>query len=268
MLRLAAGGLSSAQIGRRLDLARHTVDDYFSSVLQRCRAHSRSEAVARAYALGIFVPGEWPPRWSSCTCLASDSDSDSDRSPARLETDAKILVNRLEYGDLANVSMRSCRTVIDLHLGYAVVVPESDRIAGVMKELMKLLEVELGPRPANSDAIPGTCIAVQLLNGGNSADETLILAAVPKDPRADGPFEARPTAGEVGGPAPGNVGRPRALAAAALATAAERRAQGESVTAIARDLRIGRSTLYRALRSRRASHPAPRGVTAALSSDA
>ncbi|UQX11466.1 helix-turn-helix domain-containing protein [Candidatus Mycobacterium methanotrophicum] len=44
-----------------------------------------------------------------------------------------------------------------------------------------------------------------------------------------------------------------------LAIAIARRARGESVTAIAEHLRVGRSTLYRALEPHDAQAPAPPG---------
>lgn len=92
VLRLAAGGLSSAQIGRRLKIGKHTVDDYFSSALHRCRARSRTEAIARAYAAGIFMPGEWPPQWSGQSCLVRDVDL----RPACPDADSELLPGRPE----------------------------------------------------------------------------------------------------------------------------------------------------------------------------
>ena len=55
-------------------------------------------------------------------------------------------------------------------------------------------------------------------------------------------------------------GRPPAVDDDTLAIAIARRTSGESVTAIARHLRIGRSTLYRALEPHDAQAPAPPGA--------
>lgn len=194
VLRLAAAGLSSIQIGRRLRIASRTVDDYINAVLQRCAASSRSEAIARAYAAGVFVPGHWPPRWSGRTCLHDADVLDPSSGEARLET-----------------SLETCTTTF-------------------------IRSANDGPPSEIVIAAADTSVVLSALKAG----DTLVIHK---------PHETGPGA-RVSAPVPVHPGGLRsALTPERLAAAAARRAGGESVTSIARDLRIGRSTLYRALTS-------------------
>jgi two-component system, NarL family, nitrate/nitrite response regulator NarL len=53
VLRLLAGGLSQSAISRELVISPKTVSNHIQNVLQKLGAHSRAEAVALAYQLGL-----------------------------------------------------------------------------------------------------------------------------------------------------------------------------------------------------------------------
>jgi DNA-binding CsgD family transcriptional regulator len=53
VLQLLAQGCSSAQLARRLHRSRRTVDHHVGSLLEKLGVHSRTEAVAIAFARGI-----------------------------------------------------------------------------------------------------------------------------------------------------------------------------------------------------------------------
>lgn len=61
VLRLVAAGASNAQIARRLHLTRQAVDYHLVRLRARLGADSRSALAGRAFVLGLFVPGTWPP---------------------------------------------------------------------------------------------------------------------------------------------------------------------------------------------------------------
>jgi DNA-binding CsgD family transcriptional regulator len=58
VLRLLTEGLRNAEIADRLVLSERTVHHHVSAILRKLQASSRTEAVARAATLGIFL---WPP---------------------------------------------------------------------------------------------------------------------------------------------------------------------------------------------------------------
>ncbi|ARF53550.1 helix-turn-helix transcriptional regulator [Streptomyces gilvosporeus] len=62
ILSLLAAGRSNADIATSLRLSRQTVDYHLSRLRDLLDAPNRCALVARAYALGIFVPHSWPPR--------------------------------------------------------------------------------------------------------------------------------------------------------------------------------------------------------------
>ncbi len=68
VLRLAAMGLSSNEIARKLGISPRTVDDHLSVMRQRVGAADRGELIARCYAAEILLLG-WPPRWSGRRCV-------------------------------------------------------------------------------------------------------------------------------------------------------------------------------------------------------
>ena len=60
VLQLLAQGCSTAQLARRLHRSPKTVDHHIGSLLEKLGVHSRSEAVAAAYARGIVSAGHRP----------------------------------------------------------------------------------------------------------------------------------------------------------------------------------------------------------------
>jgi DNA-binding CsgD family transcriptional regulator len=53
-LRLAAEGLTSAMIARRLQISPHTVDQYFEEARRRLAARTRAHALALAIRRGLL----------------------------------------------------------------------------------------------------------------------------------------------------------------------------------------------------------------------
>jgi DNA-binding CsgD family transcriptional regulator len=199
VLRLAASGLSSVQIGRELGIGRHTVDDHLNEVLRRCDARNRGEAIARAYATGIFVPGYWPPRWSGRKCL----DNNNPPMSAAMTT-VPASGEECADGDYRGQNAE----------------PEIPPGSGT-----ETVSQATGACPDTRPEIP------ERLVGSTAAVLVLLKRELPA---RDG--------GRRGG-------RPPVISPDILDLVAAERARGESVTAIARRLQIGRSTLYRALRS-------------------
>jgi hypothetical protein len=117
-----------------------------------------------------------------------------------------------------------------------------------MKELLVFLEDELAPRGINLHILTGICAGTYRPNGQTIADKMLFMVAamaaeMERDlisERTNEGLDAARAAGRVGG-------RPAAVTDDVLAAARARRARGQSVTQIARELGVGRSTLYRAL---------------------
>ena len=70
VLRLAATGMTSTQIGRALHIATRTVEQHVAKMLRRVGANSRSELISRCFAAGILEAGSWPPQWSGRNCPA------------------------------------------------------------------------------------------------------------------------------------------------------------------------------------------------------
>ncbi|MDG4762238.1 recombinase family protein [Micromonospora sp. WMMD710] len=133
-----------------------------------------------------------------------------------------------------------------------------------MKELLVFLEDELHARNITLEILTGICAGVHRPGGATLADRLLFAVAalaaemereLIRDRTLDG-LRAAAAAGRHGG-------RPTTVTDDILAIARARQARGESVTAIARHLSVGRSTLYRALQPPRpgdyglAPDPAP-----------
>ncbi|WP_412734348.1 response regulator transcription factor [Krasilnikovia sp. MM14-A1259] len=64
-----AAGRSNDQIARRLHISRHTVATHLVRAMHRLCAANRAEIVARCYASGLLVSGEWPPAASPRRCI-------------------------------------------------------------------------------------------------------------------------------------------------------------------------------------------------------
>ncbi|MGC0207723.1 PAS domain S-box protein [Streptomyces levis] len=62
ILALLAGGATTARAARETGLTADGVTYHLRRLSARWQAANRTELVARAYALGVLVPGTWPPR--------------------------------------------------------------------------------------------------------------------------------------------------------------------------------------------------------------
>lgn len=62
LLELAAQGLTTAQIAKRLHYSSSNVNYHLSTLGTRFGAQNRTALVSRAYVLGFLRPDAWPPR--------------------------------------------------------------------------------------------------------------------------------------------------------------------------------------------------------------
>jgi len=138
--------------------------------------------------------------------------------------------------------------VARLKPGDTLVIYKPDRVARSMKELLVFVEDELHARGIVLEILTGVCAGIHRPDGAGLADRLLFAVAalaaemereLIRERTLDG-LRAAAAAGRRGG-------RPVALTADRLDIARARQARGESVTAIAAHLGVGRSTLYRAL---------------------
>ncbi|CAL9647303.1 PAS domain S-box protein [Streptomyces sp. enrichment culture] len=67
ILALLAGGATTARAARETGLTADGVTYHLRRLTARWQAANRTELVARAYALGVLVPGTWPPRTATET---------------------------------------------------------------------------------------------------------------------------------------------------------------------------------------------------------
>ncbi|MET8339619.1 recombinase family protein [Streptosporangium canum] len=135
-----------------------------------------------------------------------------------------------------------------VHAGDTLVVYKPDRVARSIKELLVFLEEELAPRRVNLEILSGICAGLHRADGQRMADELLFMVAAMAAEMEREMIRERTLDGLVAAVAQGRKGgRPPALDADTLAIARDRRNCGESITAVARHLGVGRSTLYRAL---------------------
>ncbi len=110
------------------------------------------------------------------------------------------------------------------------------------------LEDQLHAREINLHILTGICAGLHRPTGATIADKMLFLVAAMAAEMERELIRERTLDGLAAAHAQGRRGgRPPALDPDTLAVALARRARGESVTAIAAHLGIGRSTLYRAL---------------------
>jgi len=132
-----------------------------------------------------------------------------------------------------------------LQPGDTLVIYKPDRVARSMKELLVLLEDQLHGRGIGLHILTGICAGLHRPDGATIADKMLFMVAAEmerdliRERTLDG-LRAAQAQGRHGG-------RPRTVDDDVLAIARARRGRGESVTAIARHLGVGRSTLYRSL---------------------
>ncbi|MFE0332075.1 PAS domain S-box protein [Streptomyces sp. NPDC058960] len=66
ILALLAGGATTARVARETGLTVDGVTYHLRRLSRRWGAANRTELVARAYALGVLVPGVWPPEAAGC----------------------------------------------------------------------------------------------------------------------------------------------------------------------------------------------------------
>ena len=132
--------------------------------------------------------------------------------------------------------------------GDTLVIYKPDCIARSMKELLVLLEDELHAREVNLEILTGICAGTHRPNGQSIADKMLFMVAAMAAEMERELIHERTMDGLAAAAAQGRFGgRPTKVDHDTLAIARARQAHGESITAIARHLNIGRSTLYRAL---------------------
>lgn len=137
-------------------------------------------------------------------------------------------------------------TLAALKPGDTLVIYKPDRIARSMKELLVLLEDELHARQVNLEILTGICAGFRKPNGQTIADKMLFMVAAMAAEMERDLIQERTLDGLAAAAAQGRRGG-RPVDADTLAVARARQARGESITAIAAHLGIGRSTLYRAL---------------------
>jgi DNA invertase Pin-like site-specific DNA recombinase len=138
-----------------------------------------------------------------------------------------------------------------LQAGDTLVIYKPDRVARSMKELLVLLEDKLHARGINLHILTGICAGTHRPDGATIADKMLFMVAAMAAEMERDLIRERTLDGLRAAQAQGRRGgRPAAVDEDVLAVARARQSRGESVTAIARHLKIGRSTLYRALRPR------------------
>ena len=130
-----------------------------------------------------------------------------------------------------------------------LVIYKPDRVARPMKELLVLLEDQLHARGVNPHILTGICARIHRPDGAAIADKMLFMVAAMAAEMERDLIRERTLDGLRAAEAQGRRGgRPAAVNEDVLAVARARQSRGESVTAIARHLKIGRSTLYRAPR--------------------
>ena len=124
-----------------------------------------------------------------------------------------------------------------LQAGDTLVIYKPDRVARSMKELLVLLEDQLHARGINLHILTGIRAGIHRPDGATIADKMLFMAAemerdLIRERTLDG-LRAAEAQGRRGG-------RPTAVDDDVLAIARTRKSRSESVTAIARHLKIGR----------------------------
>ena len=139
-------------------------------------------------------------------------------------------------------------TLAALQADDTLVIYKPDRVARSMKELLVLLEDQLHARGINLHILTGICAGLHRPDGATIADKMLFMVAAMAAEMERDLIRERTLDGLRAAQARGRRGgRPAVVDEDLLAIARARRERGESVTVIARHLRVGRSTLYRAL---------------------
>jgi DNA invertase Pin-like site-specific DNA recombinase/DNA-binding CsgD family transcriptional regulator len=134
-----------------------------------------------------------------------------------------------------------------LRRGDTLVIYELDRLALSIKEVMVLLEDQLQARGINLHILSGVCAGLHRPEGATIAEKMLFMVAATMAKMERDQIRERMHDGLHAARVQGRCGRPAIVNDDILAITRTRLERGESVTYIARDLGIGRSTLYRAL---------------------
>ena len=71
VLLLVADDLEDAEIAERLGISVTTVQAHMRSMRRKAGVRSRAGLVARCYAGGVLLPGNFPPHWSGLFCMAA-----------------------------------------------------------------------------------------------------------------------------------------------------------------------------------------------------
>src|SRR5512142_67772 len=151
-------------------------------------------------------------------------------------------------------------TLARLEAGDTLVIYKPDRIARSMKELLVLLEDQLHARGINLHILSGICVGLHRPNGASIGDKMLFMVAAMAAEMERDLIRERTLDGLRAAEAQGRRGgRPPRVDDDVLAVVRARRARGESVPAIARHLKIGRSTVYRALQPAEDDQPVAAG---------
>lgn len=261
--------MSGKQIARRLGISVRTVEDHFAAMRHSTRARSLSELIAYAVRAGLVdtgVPGaagqpavstrpENQSRNSVRIGYARDSTRPEDlREQLAALAAAQCREIMIETAASGNARPQLHRALGMLGEGDTLVIRTPDQVARSIGELLVLLEEQLRAHGVNLHILAGTGAGLYYPNAAAIADRMLFTVAsmaaemerdLSRERAPDGP----PTAKRRGHRADGRrtPGRPPAVSDGILAVVRARRDDGESVTAIARHLGIGRSTLYRAL---------------------
>ncbi|MER5741581.1 PAS domain-containing protein [Streptomyces sp. NPDC002262] len=75
VLELIAMGNDNNQIARHLAVSRSSIDRTIFALRHKLAADTRAALPARAYSLGLFRPGQWPPRLTTCSQGADPDES-------------------------------------------------------------------------------------------------------------------------------------------------------------------------------------------------
>jgi len=147
-----------------------------------------------------------------------------------------------------------------LRPGDTLVIYTPDRVARSVNELIVFLEDQLRADGINLHILSGICAGLHRPDGATIADKTLFMVAaivteMKRNLIREHTLDGQHTAG-----GQGRRGRPAIVNDDVLAIARARRERGESVTYIARDLGVGRSTLYRALNLQHAGRELRSGI--------
>ncbi|MGZ6869020.1 MAG: recombinase family protein [Frankiaceae bacterium] len=211
------------------------------------------------------IPGRWP-LWAGAAYtntvrigyarVSGRSQDHQLQLDALAAADCREVVVETASSRGARPKLRATLTVPKA--GDTLVIYKPDRIARSMKELLVLLEDELHAREVNLHILTGICAGLHKPDADSIADKMLFVAAAMAAEMERDLIRERTLDGLAAAERQGRKGgRPAVVDPDTLAVALARRARGESVTAIAQHLGIGRSTLYRALASHQAEAGGP-----------